>query len=129
MEQLPLELVGDPVTKVCAYCKEEKTITDFPEHSQHKDKYDSRCKICIKKRTDFVHQVKKHAPLKPEMCEIEGCARKANACDHDPDVKDPTVAFRGWICNEHNRSIGQLGDRIENVKSVLEYLKRAKKRG
>ncbi len=129
MQQLPLELVGDPVTKICAYCKEEKDLLEFPEHSHHKDNYDSRCKVCIKKRSDFVRQVKKYAPPKPDMCEVVGCSRKANACDHDPDISNPMNAFRGWICNEHNRSIGQLGDRVEHIESVLEYLQRAKKRG
>lgn len=130
MEQLPLELVGGETRKkICLTCREEKIVTEFPYHiNRHGDEYENRCKKCKKIRDSFVKEVKFYAPPKPEMCQRPSCTRKAEACDHDPDIDDPIKAFRGWLCHHCNRSLGQLGDDIESVAGLHEYLKRHKER-
>lgn len=131
MNQLPLELVGgeDTRKKMCLACKKIKLITQFPHHiNRHGDEYENRCKKCKRKRDAFVKQVKIHAPPKTEFCQRPTCIRKAEACDHDPKIDDPVLAFRGWLCHHCNRSLGQLGDDIESVAGLYEYLVRHKKR-
>lgn len=36
-----------------------------------------------------------------------------------------TMAFRGVLCNKCNTSLGQLGDTVESVERLLEYLRRS----
>jgi hypothetical protein len=53
-------------------------------------------------------------------CQI--CGKKEELCyDHCHD----TMKFRGVLCRGCNRSLGQLGDNIEGIQKVLDYLKKA----
>ena len=56
------------------------------------------CKLCGKHNSILA------SPLQPDHCHIDG-------------------HFRGLLCNECNTSIGKLGDTIESVEKVLNYLK------
>ena len=52
-------------------------------------------------------------------CEI--CGSKKELCyDHD----HVTMEFRGVLCRGCNRSLGQLGDSLEGIMKVVNYLKR-----
>ena len=58
----------------------------------------------------------------PEVCDIcDGIGRRALALDHDHN----TGEFRGWLCDNCNRALGQLGDNIEGLKKALDYLEKA----
>jgi hypothetical protein len=60
-----------------------------------------------------------------DVCEVCGAKNKDKAgyklCyDHD----HTTMKFRGVLCTNCNRAIGQLGDTKESIKKVLNYLER-----
>lgn len=119
-KQLTLSIVSelDIETKTCIYCNIEKTIDEFPKHIHYKDNLDSRCKICIKKHSDIVKNIRKHAPDKPETCE---CCKQVPAkwcLDHD----HTTETFRGWLCDKCNTGIGKLGDNVDGIVNALNYL-------
>jgi len=55
-------------------------------------------------------------------CEI--CGKIEELCyDHCHD----TMKFRGVLCRGCNRSLGQLGDNIEAIQKVLDYLQKENK--
>jgi Recombination endonuclease VII len=55
-----------------------------------------------------------------DCCQI--CGKTEELCyDHCHD----TMKFRGVLCRGCNRSLGQLGDNIEGVQKVLDYLKKS----
>lgn len=123
-----MSLFGDEIvaSKCCTYCGEEKPLDDFPKHKQHFDGHDSRCRLCIKKRSGVVKQIKKNAPPKPNMCDCCGQEPKSGngrrkvglVLDHCPE----TDTFRGWICVDCNGGLGLLGDNIEGLRRALRYL-------
>jgi hypothetical protein len=53
----------------------------------------------------------------PAQCECCG-KRKATHLDHD----HKTDAFRGWLCGNCNRGIGQLGDDVQGIQNAMGYL-------
>jgi len=55
---------------------------------------------------------------KPELCERPGCTHKATVVDHC----HRTGAFRGWLCKACNTGLGMLGDTIEDVEQLRQYL-------
>jgi hypothetical protein len=67
------------------------------------------------------------APTRAVPTHCESCGRlpsgRSNQLVLDHDHK--TGAFRGWLCDPCNLSIGQLGDTIESLESALAYLRRA----
>lgn len=56
---------------------------------------------------------------KPELCE---CCQTRTATHLDHDHK--TGAFRGWLCGNCNRGLGQLGDDVDSVMRAMSYLTR-----
>lgn len=57
---------------------------------------------------------------RPKHCELCGKTngKKLLAYDHC----HATMLFRGWLCNGCNTAIGKLGDNIEGVLRLLDYL-------
>jgi hypothetical protein len=109
-------------SKVCIYCKIEQPLSEFPKHRNNKkDRLDTRCRTCIKKRAAEVKELRKTAPPVPEFCDC-GCGRKLESprLDHDPK----TGKFRGWLTDECNRGLGILGDTVEDLERYVQYLKR-----
>lgn len=127
--ELPIELVGQGKTKICKYCGDEKPLMDFTRQPGNKtDGYENRCKKCRYEREDFIEEVKRFCPVNTGACEVKGCKRPATDCDHDPAIKDPRLSFRGWLCSDHNTSIGKCEDTLEGVNELFEYLKRHRER-
>ena len=64
-------------------------------------------------------------PTRPEPAVCECCnkpdPRKALSLDHC----HITGVFRGWLCSKCNLAIGKLGDTLECVEKVVEYLRRS----
>jgi len=89
------------------------------------DKYfRPECKKCTKKATKGKNEAYKLAgkPKRPELgtpCYNCGRIDKKLVFDHDHE----TLAFRGWLCDNCNRSIGMLGDSIETLERTIKYLK------
>ncbi|NBP14756.1 hypothetical protein EBU95_10215 [bacterium] len=105
-------------SKICIYCKEEKSLDQFPKHNMYKDKLDMRCRSCIKEHASIRRCLHKKAPSKPKLCE---CCKKTPikwCLDHDHE----TNKFRGWICERCNTGLGKLGDNIEGIVKALNYL-------
>lgn len=61
------------------------------------------------------------APTRPRPDACECCGNKgAVSLDHC----HVTNIFRGWLCGSCNRGLGLLGDDVEGVTKILEYLLR-----
>ena len=114
--------------KICVKCGKRKNGKSFAKHKSRKNGFDSRCKKCVAKESKIRYKLKKVAPDKPEICPI--CCKKPEEftvpykwhLDHDPETK----RFRGWLCEDCNRSMGVLGDTIESIVRALNYLLAAK---
>lgn len=109
--------------RTCLYCKEQLPPSSFRKHSHSKDNLDTRCKSCLKIHSKIRDNLRSIAPSKPEFCEC--CGRVPNVWHIDHDHK--TLEIRGWLCDQCNAGIGQLGDTVESVKKALTYLKRCRK--
>ena len=113
------ELIIGEDTKKCIRCNKVKLKEAFPKHIQHKDRLDSRCRLCIKEGGAFLYQLRKTAPPKPEKCEC--CNKKHKktlVLDHDHVTKK----FRGWLCDPCNLAIGGLGDNLKGILRGAIYL-------
>jgi hypothetical protein len=117
-------------TQVCSKCKETLPVTAFAPHGR--ENYTrTECKKCASKLNKQRVNLKKITPppLKGHKCPIclkseEECAGRGGkrstswVCDHNHD----TGEFRGWICHDCNRGIGQLGDDTERMERAIKYL-------
>lgn len=74
-----------------------------------------------KKRYGIDAETYKQRMASKSSCEI--CGSTEELCyDHD----HTTMEFRGVLCRGCNRSIGQLGDNLESILKVVDYLKKGK---
>ena len=114
-------------SKQCAYCGEEKPLSQFNYNKGRHDGYDHRCKTCQYEEAKKVTELKKTASPMPENCDCcgihiskitEGRRNKKFSCDHDHE----TGEFRGWLCPNCNSGIGGLRDTIDGVITGLKYL-------
>lgn len=117
-------------TKVCAKCKHELPETCFGKASGG-NYYRGECKACARELMIAREKAKLTAPKIPEnhVCPI--CNRTEEqvrnrggkksgswCCDHN----HTTGEFRGWICHDCNRGIGNLGDDIDRLRRAMEYI-------
>lgn len=60
-------------------------------------------------------------------CALEG----AGNCHGDlvVDHCHESGRFRGWLCRQHNAALGKLGDTIDSILVVLDYLDKARENG
>ena len=112
--------------KICKTCKKEQSKEEYYKHQHTKDRLQTECKQCyyMRKRK---HSYKRMYGITIE--EYDKCMETSDSCqicgstdklvyDHDHD----TMKFRGVLCNKCNRGIGILGDTIEDIAKVLDYL-------
>jgi len=109
--------------RMCLYCKKNLPSSAFTKHSHSRDNLDTRCKKCVRKNQKLRKKLRSIAPPKPEFCECCGKIPKKWNIDHD----HKTLEIRGWICDQCNAGIGQLGDTVESIKKALKYLERCRK--
>ena len=116
-ELLPLWFVSDQGSKygyrnLCIPCAVKRN----KKHPKQKDwKTDHQ----TKKRYGVDVETYKQRMSSKQSCEI--CDSTKELCyDHDHD----TMEFRGVLCRGCNRSLGQLGDSLEGMMKVVNYLKR-----
>lgn len=99
IKQLPFDILPVVQTKKCSECKKEVSLSDFSKHSGRKDGLDTRCDPCKSHGKKSLRRIKKHAPPKPEKCEI--CVEIPETsfhCDHNHEME----TFRGWLCRDCN---------------------------
>ena len=117
-------------TRKCSKCGEILPLTEeyFGRNQSTNtggDKYfRPECKKCTKEAGQGKNKAYKLAgkPKRPPLgtpCYNCGRTDRKLVFDHDHE----TLEFRGWICDNCNRSIGMLGDTIESLERAIRYLK------
>jgi predicted HTH transcriptional regulator len=129
-------------TKTCTKCLVEKKLCDFKGNTSGRDAFDKsgyrlrrpECSDCTKKVGKGKNEaVKKAKELGIAFTAPEGtlCA----VCNKPPtsgncivfDHCHETNQFRGYCCNSCNRSVGVLGDNVDGLLRVLNYLNKTEK--
>ena len=138
-----METTGKKPIRKCKDCGVDCFVPDllplwFVSDKGSKHGYRNLCMPCAVKRNNknpkqkdwkTDHQTKKRYGIDAETykqrmqssdkCEI--CSSTKELCyDHD----HKTMEFRGVLCRACNRSLGQLGDNLEGIKKVVDYLER-----
>ena len=128
--------------KTCSKCLIEKKLCDFNGNTSGTDAFDKNgyrlrrpeCNECTKNVSKGKNEAKKKAKeLGISYVAPEGtlCA----VCNKPPSVGNGLVfdhchtnnVFRGYCCNSCNRSIGVLGDNVDGILQVLNYLLKSEK--
>ena len=123
--------------KTCSKCAKEKKLNEFNGNTSGTDAFDKNgyrlrrpeCNECTKNASKGKSEAKKNAKEKG----IEYKAPDGTVCDICKKPPSPgnsivfdhchlTNKFRGYCCNSCNRSIGMLGDNIDGMIKVLNYL-------
>lgn len=119
-------------TKTCAKCKIILPMTAFGKASGG-NYYRGECKACARDLMISREKAKLEAPKIKEnhICPI--CQRTEEqvrnrggkksgswCCDHS----HTTGKFRGWICHDCNRGIGNLGDNADRLRRALDYIQK-----
>jgi len=123
-------------TKVCTKCKRDLPLSVYRPHSGNLNYLRSECKFCENFLAKERYEIRKTAPPPPENHTCPICHKTAEEAkgrggknlgpwvyDHDHETKE----FRGHLCHDCNRALGNFGDCIERMQRGIEYLKRNKK--
>ena len=76
------------------------------------------CRECCSSIATELNQVKKNLSPKPERCEC--CHKKIEKLQ--VDHLHGSTTFRGWLCNDCNSGLGELGDNLGGVLQGAIYL-------
>lgn len=137
-------ILGVKPIRICKDCKvecfsEELLPMWFAKNKGSKHGYRNLCIPCTVKRNEnhpkqkewkTDHQTRKRygidvATYKERMASQKSCeicnSTKELCYDHD----HVTMKFRGVLCRQCNRALGQLGDSLDRVLKVVDYLKKA----
>jgi hypothetical protein len=113
------------------YASNPKYFLGLPcihHHAGWRYKKHRNCVVCTLTRAK-AHSITRHTrrtldqasrPM-PTNCECCGDARGAAKLHYDHDHR--SGIFRGWLCGNCNRGIGQLGDTIGGLEAALIYLR------
>jgi len=116
-------------SKVCKTCGVDKLLCEF-EARGDLSYVRGTCKKCQKQQMKIVEKLKKIHPYPINgFCKIcgdseekakgkGGSKSKAFCIDHD----HKTGKFRGWLCHDCNRSLGQMGDSPRILRNAANYL-------
>jgi len=114
------DTTGQKSTKECQFCKEELPLDEFHKDKNRKDGRAFICKPCTRAHTKLVRELKKVSPPMPTHCDCCGKETESKKMRFDHDHE--TGLFRGWICQNCNLGIGQLGDNLDGVMNAVQYL-------
>lgn len=134
---MSFDLWGNPIIdelKKCVKCGEEKSISNYTKASGG-NYYRTSCKRCESKMSKEREILKKYYkssyPNKDYRCpickrieeEVRGSGGKkvgSWCCDHN----HKTGTFRGWLCHDCNRALGNFKDDVDNLKRAIEWLEK-----
>tara|TARA_R110000765_G_scaffold221788_1_gene325733 strand:- start:592 stop:981 length:390 start_codon:yes stop_codon:yes gene_type:complete len=106
----------------CKVCNLVKSVDQYYSAAANKDNLDRRCKTCFKKDSKLRLRLRKeYGHLKGDTCNC--CSKthvKSLVVDHDHE----TLEFRGWLCEDCNLGIGNLGDDLKGLEDALVYLRK-----
>ena len=122
-------------SRLCKKCGTEKPITHF-ESRGDLSYTRGHCLPCGRTLTNDIKRLHKENPYpKDHSCDICGLSedeatgnwknssngkkKKAFCLDHD----HTTRKFRGWLCHDCNRAMGQFKDNVEILDSAIKYLR------
>ena len=122
---------GDKVeTKICSICNQDLPVSLFGKASGG-NYLRTECKHCTKALSQARDAAKASAPkvqadhtcpicerTEDEVKHKGGKKSGAWCCDHD----HITGVFRGWLCHECNRAIGNFKDNVSRLKKAIDYL-------
>lgn len=126
------DIVITSPTKVCRICCQELPRQQFCNASGGKYPR-SECRSCERELGRVRKLIKQSAPPVPEnhtcpICQktelqVRGRGGKKSGtwcCDHDHTLN----TFRGWICHQCNRALGNFGDDVQRLSRAIDYLKK-----
>lgn len=136
MKVMTLWGAEDIPSRVCKKCNTEKPISEFQERKDL-SYIRGNCKSCEKEMNRDIKRLHKENPYpNNHSCEICGLSEKdatgnwqltksgkkkpAFCLDHDHITKK----FRGWLCHDCNRALGQFKDNVDILKNAIRYLER-----
>ena len=118
-------------TKTCSRCKVEKPIDRYSKRSDRPSGVQSKCKDCEREvRVKYYkphHDTRRKLKISDELYEQLMNNTNCNICnvkltkkciDHD----HKTMQVRGVLCNNCNTALGLVGDNIQTLKTMVEYL-------
>lgn len=115
--------------KTCGKCKETKPGTEFSPSGGGKY-LRSECKLCARRLSRERTELRRQHGLPPSdyscpIClrgeeELKGTGGNAGVwvVDHNHD----TNTFRGHLCHNCNRAIGNFNDDVERLQRAIDYL-------
>lgn len=115
--------------KTCNQCGLELPLSMFSKNSGARH-YRAKCKNCEKHQRQQRMKFRDYRPPDNHVCPIcqkdeEQCRGKGGyksgtwCLDHD----HKTGKFRGWLCHECNRALGNFKDSENLLESALHYLR------
>lgn len=118
-------------TKRCSKCQKDLPVYNFGTASGG-SYIRSECRSCAAKLRISREKIKKTAPKVPADYTCPICLRTEDqvkdrggknnvawVCDHDHNTED----FRGWLCHDCNRGLGNFADDTERMQRAINYLK------
>mgnify|MGYP003661081454 CR=1 FL=1 len=120
----------------CSVCWELKGPFGFTYYAHRKTKdgcrlmVNTNCKVCAGKRSKELRKILKkfkHLKRPPFGDPCESCEKPVHRnwqLDHDHE----TGKFRGWLCKQCNTGIGSIGDTLDAVEKMRNYLIRAEQK-
>lgn len=107
---------------ICRICKEHKETSELViNHTTPvKVHYKDICKVCAGRKSRIVNSLRREYPYPGDdhVCPICQQSKNKYYLDHDWE----TGAFRGWLCNACNVSLGLMKDDISNLQRAIQYL-------
>jgi hypothetical protein len=117
---------NDEGLRLCSSCRNFLELASFYRNSQMKDGLKSECKRCLRIRRHGGSDRDALAESQGGLCAI--CLKgKATQLDHDhrccPGRQACPGCVRGVLCMECNTGMGKLGDTLESIQRVVDYLR------
>lgn len=123
-------------SKICSKCEKNKKLVEYRGNTSGCDGFDRHgyrlrrpeCMDCTMNANKGKLIAKKYAkehgmsltPPEGTVCEICGVDKPGDKLVFDHCHR--TNRFRGWVHNSCNRSVGVLGDDVESILKVFNYL-------